>query len=661
VVQEESETSSNSNAGSISPIAEGIHGMENDANHGLNVAEIDANPVIEITPASGPGSMSPPSLGEDSGQQSLTDTPPKITSQNNQSINNNDISGNNWQQFQHQLSELCDSVELNSSTGEENGPIKTIPKSANSTISASLRKRGEKRLSDAVLGKFLPSLFGRNNNTCSCCCKHSVGNNGARTTCQSEPSSLDSMGLSQKEQSPHQHHFEIHSCAMGTLPMILGDSLQQLVSPWNTVDCNILVGTFEPNLNLRAPDVIDAIEKENEPILSSLVGVRILNQSGRLYVCLKSAQDVDSFLKGSQTKELKIRSNTAAIAFTPGIKNSIEITLSGLPADLGDANVISVLNQYGQIVAPLERSLYKGVDTCERTVQMNLIKRIPPLVSVAGYDVSAKMNCQDLSLVPSNNIDVDSSSSVSSANAMSLSPTCQNGDSTTHVGGVNMGNYNQSSVVDPCTRPVEPNKLTVTPQIHHKLVGRSTSSAPRLETDPVASMPIVTSNHRRQLSVGHGQGSNSNNNNSKKVNNSIATALTNSNHSSTTSLNNPSFVPISNVPVPVTKKPLTRLTRANHGGESGEAGGFKASFYKAIPHAFLRRNSSSASQHSTNTNLGFSRFLQNEPSGMDNNKELARSRNSSSEIKSTASKRHKQYGGKDGDLPWCGCWGNGLI
>jgi hypothetical protein len=54
---------------------------------------------------------------------------------------------------------------------------------------------------------------------------------------------------------------------------------------------------------------------------------------------------------------------------------------------MSDLMIISILNQYGQVVAPLAQSNYKGIDISERVVKMHIVKLLPPQLSIGGYEV----------------------------------------------------------------------------------------------------------------------------------------------------------------------------------------------------------------------------------------------------------------------------------
>lgn len=65
-----------------------------------------------------------------------------------------------------------------------------------------------------------------------------------------------------------------------------------------------------------------------------------------------------------------------------------ELRLIGLGPEVPDESVVSFLNAFGQVISPIERRSYKGVEIWERTIRLHLVTPHPSTLCISGYSVT---------------------------------------------------------------------------------------------------------------------------------------------------------------------------------------------------------------------------------------------------------------------------------
>ncbi|XP_054276445.1 mucin-5AC-like [Macrosteles quadrilineatus] len=147
----------------------------------------------------------------------------------------------------------------------------------------------------------------------------------------------------------------------------------------------LVFSVTDPHLtNLSVQEVIDAMSDQlSAQLMHSLRGVRLVG--GNCYLSFSSQQDADSVLRLPLT--LRGHSLTAEDASV----GATVVALSGVPHDVPDDNVAEVLAHFGSLVGPVERRLYKGVDTGERLVRLRARLAIPRWIWLEGCRVSLKI------------------------------------------------------------------------------------------------------------------------------------------------------------------------------------------------------------------------------------------------------------------------------
>lgn len=342
------------------------------------------------------------------------------------------------------------------------------------------------------------ALHHRSSGICGyCCCTNEILFSGY----QSEPS-LHS-GVATPEQTAQQSPPMFNTLCCRIPPPTFQPVTMRSI--WNTVDNNIVIGfyqsfsegignqssgvTGEP----RVQEVIDEVEKQFDPTLEKVLGARII--SGRIFISLKNATVVKSFLAHFKNDLVLIsRQNQQQIHihFIEGATTKLtsSLILSGIPQDMSDLAVISVLNQFGQVVAPLKRRKYKGVDISERIAKMYVVEnetRLPDYVNVSGYEVRIRVE-HDKSENDDGLIEAQAEDpACKKVLRMQIQPT-----DSEPAKAVPQRKY--GFVMIPPTPPVT--STAATPGVSgsilrpHKPITRSSSSAPRLET-LVCTLPPV--------------------------------------------------------------------------------------------------------------------------------------------------------------------------
>ncbi len=271
-----------------------------------------------------------------------------------------------------------------------------------------------------------------------------------------------------------------------------------LRSVWNTVDKNIVIGFYgisggggggDTSIEPKVQEIIDELESQFDPTLENIQGIRLI--PGRIFISVKNATLVQSFLTHFKNDLVLTRKNTQQrirIHFIEGASQNVTTTLvlSGIPPELSDLVVISSLNQFGQVVAPLQRRNYKGVDISERIAKMHLVigeGSLPECINVNGYNVRIKKEYQD-QLVQLAGVETPTAPKY-----YGFVPPNQNQTVTT-----------TTIANGTCTTATPASPTTLKP---HKPVIRSSSSAPRLETPAPGTLicPLPTVEQKRQSSV----------------------------------------------------------------------------------------------------------------------------------------------------------------
>ncbi|CAL8125613.1 unnamed protein product [Orchesella dallaii] len=359
------------------------------------------------------------------------------------------------------------------------------------------------------------STVHRNFGMLGCCCSDLLSGY------QSEPSlnssaacAAASGGFASVEESHSTKFFNALCCRIPVGPVVQPPPVT-LRSVWNTVDKNIVIGFYDGSSvagkgeEPKVQQVIDELEAQFDPTLENILGIRLI--PGRIFISLKNSSLVQSFLLHFKDGLIFRRGNNRnlCIHFIEGTAKWSTLILSGIPQELSDLAVISALNQFGQVVAPLERRNYKGVDISERIAKMHLVineSNVPEFVNVSGYNVRIRVETQ-----------------AEQANGSDSNKLLKHGQGENPSGNVSLKqqqtpakcgfvtpsqNPTPSSNVPKQSAPVpittttgasETSSSTLKP---HKPVIRSSSSAPRLETPATGTLsPLPTVEAKRQASV----------------------------------------------------------------------------------------------------------------------------------------------------------------
>lgn len=486
----------------------------------------------------------------------------------------------------------------------------------------------------------------------SCCC--SVGDEHLVGGYQSEPSLNHATVLSSTAEEFSSILNPFQCCRVPPVAV----SPMTLRSVWNTVDKNIVIGFYgisggggggDTSIEPKVQEIIDELESQFDPTLENIQGIRLI--PGRIFISVKNATLVKSFLTHFKNDLVLTRKNTQQrirIHFIEGASQKVTTTLvlSGIPPELSDLAVISSLNQFGQVVAPLERRNYKGVDISERIAKMHLVigeGSLLECINVNGYNVRIKKEHQD-QLVQLAGVETPTAPKY-----YGFVPPNQN---QTVASTIANGTAAAATSASPTLNP-------------HKPVIRSSSSAPRLETPAPGTLicPLPTVEQKRQSSVCVGNIP-TDQHPSKVMEKqqgqappqhkvTIAQQSLNQSHQSMQGSSTPNLQP-------PPKKPLARLLVSSPGsftasppvsspvspvgaesaGQSGGGGALKA-FYRSFD---PRRGSSTQGG-------GASSIGTHAP--------LTPSSSYSPRTRRKSSVQFAGKGGKREPLPWCGCWGLG--
>lgn len=293
------------------------------------------------------------------------------------------------------------------------------------------------------------------------------------------------------------HYFNpLQCCRVGPSTAITAVPSQMTVrSVWNTVDKNIVIGFYGVSLcggdcatgasgiEPKAQEVVDELEAQFDPTLENIQGIRLI--PGRIFISMKNASLVQSFLSHFKNDMFLQRKNTQKlrIHFVEGATRNLTtiLTLSGIPQEINDLTVISSLNQFGQVVAPLQRENYKGVDISERTATMHLVLEevlLPETINITGYTVRIRVKKQQ---------------ETASASPIKYDSVTSSVFTSTASASVPVSGAIQSTVTPAAITSLKP----------HKPVIRSSSSAPRLETYGPGTLtcPLPSVEQKRQSSV----------------------------------------------------------------------------------------------------------------------------------------------------------------
>lgn len=174
-------------------------------------------------------------------------------------------------------------------------------------------------------------------------------------------------------------------------------------------DGNVLVGHIETGngvsgkssyklADFRVEEIIDELEKIMGTGFDQVQSVRLMASNGPIsvFISFLSSEIIEPLIERGI---MELRNGNVRMRLVGATKKCSVVRLYCLPPKIPDPYVIRVLNQFGQVVAPLERSYYKGVDVCERTARIYVCRKIPQTLNVCGYESPAKISSPAKSLV----------------------------------------------------------------------------------------------------------------------------------------------------------------------------------------------------------------------------------------------------------------------
>ncbi|KAK2724652.1 uncharacterized protein LOC136032960 isoform X4 [Artemia franciscana] len=156
----------------------------------------------------------------------------------------------------------------------------------------------------------------------------------------------------------------------------------------HSIDRNTVIFNVSEHPALRqivVQDVIDSLESQLDSNLCVVKGVRIVN--GVAYISLAKREHVLNLLRVG----LKIRDSQ--IKLVDVVRDATVILLTGVPYYISDGTIATLLSGYGSVIGEMERRYYKGVDTGERLVRIRLRKhvRLPRQLSVGGSRILLRL------------------------------------------------------------------------------------------------------------------------------------------------------------------------------------------------------------------------------------------------------------------------------
>lgn len=147
----------------------------------------------------------------------------------------------------------------------------------------------------------------------------------------------------------------------------------------------IVFPVTSPQLNnLLVQEVIDTLSEQlPNKLMNSLKGVRLIG--GNCFLSFSNQPDAEYVLHLPLTlRGLPVLLEDASIGTTV-------LSLNGVPHNIDDDTVISVLSNFGNIVGGVERRLYKGVDTGERLVRLKARVSVPQTLWIGGCKASLRV------------------------------------------------------------------------------------------------------------------------------------------------------------------------------------------------------------------------------------------------------------------------------
>ncbi|XP_021957094.1 uncharacterized protein LOC110853159 isoform X2 [Folsomia candida] len=446
---------------------------------------------------------------------------------------------------------------------------------------------------------------------------------------------------------------------------------------------------------LEGQDVIDELEAQWDPSLERVKGIRVLG-GVVIFLRVRDAEALSGLVDAFGEDKDGLRVKGGRVKFHHGSDGPTELRLIGLGPEVPDESVVSFLNAFGQVISPIERRSYKGVEIWERTIRLHLVTPHPSTLCISGYSVTLTVvqEGRNYCLLDTSQTPVNPNVSLANPSAgieLLKSDT-----------GTDSKNPSNKSDEPAAVATSSSSSLLLTA---HKPVARSSSSNPRLELGPSPSSPVP---QKRSISASvctanlppeqHPGRLFSKNPNLHKTSAVItppppATVPPTPTVSSTIPNSAPNLTTPGSVP-PGGKKPLSRVLKSSPGNlvpptpttptveqavtpgtPSSPRTGLRAAFCRGLSiDPTARRRDSAISNHapadnnnkSSDWRRGSSAFYSRFGGG--GHQPLSQMNSSSSSHNSYQSRSGRNGGGgaaglagKGEPLPWCGCWGNGCI
>jgi len=170
---------------------------------------------------------------------------------------------------------------------------------------------------------------------------------------------------------------------------------------------NVLIGYIETGngvsgkstyklTDFRVEEIVDELELQLGPVgLGQVTGIRLMGggTTGPVTIFV-SFQSPDVFRPLAERGIMELRNGDIRVRLLEATKKCSLVRLFSLPPQIPDNQVIKVLNQFGQVVAPIQRNYYKGVDISERVARMYVCRKLPQTVNIQGHECPAKISSQ---------------------------------------------------------------------------------------------------------------------------------------------------------------------------------------------------------------------------------------------------------------------------
>uniref|UniRef100_A0A1B6K698 Uncharacterized protein n=1 Tax=Homalodisca liturata TaxID=320908 RepID=A0A1B6K698_9HEMI len=407
--------------------------------------------------------------------------------------------------------------------------------------------------------------------------------------------------------------------------------------------------------NLSVQEVIDALSDQlNAQLMHSLRGVRLVG--GSCYLSFSAQQDADTVL----STPLSLRG--VPISLEDASAGTTILSLSGVPHDVTDDAVASVLSHFGSLVGPVERRVYKGVDTGERLVRIRARLTIPRWIWLDGCRVCLKvLRNEEIS-----NLSLARRKSFRSHISVQLKPVSEDtppipplptSAQATLSPRVSLANTNPFTCGSVPSIPVVPN--TTESQVSY--MSNVSASTPNIfqESPFLFPSPFQTTEPPglRRINSVMGTMSLGGSPDITRCASSPPTARIATSEGEALGPN--SVPPSPNTARRAIRKPSRKISKMS--AESRKANCETSSSDQDSPHKLGRRRPSSVYFKHKSGGILSRTTSDHDGTGYDATSERERSNSDLSSRISICRRKMSTTGRESGKVPWCGCWGNGCI